>query len=98
MPTISPFDYTTEQMTPGEFQEFHGHPLTVHVHGWDAWARGGQGGRFVELRYIGAYSGPYKQMASSTAQAFEFASAWRESLGNGPRCECAKCRGEVDDR
>ncbi|WP_043767523.1 hypothetical protein [Algiphilus aromaticivorans] len=90
--TIQPYIEEPVELTAGELQAEEGRPLTVHVHGWDATAFGGKGGLFVELRYAGAYSGPYKRMVPSRAEADELASEWRASLGNGDQCECATCR------
>jgi hypothetical protein len=70
--------------------------LTAHVHDWNAYANNGNGGRTVELRYVGAYSGPlYSREVHPTTQSAEDAAALlRVHLGEAS-CRCATCSAGV---
>lgn len=61
-----------------------GRRLVVHVHGWDAWANNGNGGRSVSLRVDGQYVDRGRAYCDSTVGAEAFAAACRELLATMP--------------
>lgn len=61
-----------------------GRRLVVHVHGWDAWANNGDGGRSIDLRVEGQYLDRGRAYFRTTADAEAFAAECRRLLAAMP--------------
>ena len=70
-------DARCAQLTGGHAVAVCGKPFHVHVHGWDAWARDGEGGRRVSVRVDSQYLDRSIVLCASTNDARAVAAAAR---------------------